>query len=113
MTSREELDQKVREAEAALLEAKRERSRFEQLTPDVKLAENLHSLLCTSEHTEACWWYYEVDKFNVNTWNRSTHSRYLKNAKAVIKVIEDAYARPIEPRDIENVIKIIKAARGY
>jgi hypothetical protein len=54
-----------------------------QLTPDQKLAIQLHDALCHHNHTDGCGWHYEI-KNKVHEWSRgSTHDGWLSRARKI------------------------------
>jgi len=64
-----ELEQKLKEAQAE--------------PEDIRLARQLHNLLCHWNHTDGCGWYYEV-KNKKEDWTGQAHDRYLGKARMLI-----------------------------
>jgi hypothetical protein len=56
------------------------------MTNEQKLAEKLHQLFCTYNHTDACAWQYEVGSDDV--WNEQAHNRWLECARLVLTFIK-------------------------
>ena len=65
-----------------------ERKKLAALPKDRRLAEFLHDSFCTWNHTNGCAWYYEVNDGEGN-WERGDHQRWLRRAKAALKVLDD------------------------
>ena len=64
------------------------------LRPDYRVAEFLHSVLCTANHTDGCGWYYDPIS--------GAHKPWVERAKKLLKITED-----------ENLImKILNTALG-
>ena len=72
--------------ELALLEAEEER--LLSLSDDARLAEELHSMQCSWNHTDGCSWHYEISK-GVADWKAYAHTRWLHKAREVMKVLPD------------------------
>lgn len=68
MRSQEEIakDLEIRRKEIKRLEAELEEAK--KLPEDVVLAEQLHRMFCTSNHTDGCGWTYE-------SWDNPGHAR--------------------------------------
>jgi len=50
------------------------------------LAEFLHDLCCSKNHTDGCGWEWEDSK--ENKWNGTTHQVWLAKAKRLIKFLD-------------------------
>ena len=61
------------------------------LPKDKKLAIHLHNILCKSNHTDQCSWYYEKMEGDPleHDWDRYAHKEYLQKAREVLKVESD------------------------
>lgn len=72
-------------AEAARIEKQlvEEESKLAKLTPEQRVAEQLHGMLCTWNHTDGCGWFYEFTDGRSN-WDGSAHGTYLKHAQKLI-----------------------------
>ena len=70
---------------------KDEKKRFDQLKPQHRLADHIHSKMCRHNHTDACGWFYE-------SWDNIGSSRmsYLKRANKILEHV-----------DMENAMKVI------
>jgi len=64
------------------LECKLEKFRLEG--PEHILARELHSMLCTWNHTDGCSWFYEAER-GVDDWTRFAHGEYLGKATKLIR----------------------------
>ena len=80
----QDFDRAITEKEGELEELKRQRARFEKLRPDQKIAEALHSRMCTHNHDDQCGWGYE-------SWEKpgGVHNDYLKKAQAMLQIADD------------------------
>ena len=65
-----------------------ERKKLAALPTDRRLAAFLHNSLCTLNHTDGCEWFYESSDGRDN-WERAAHQRWLRRAKAALKVLDD------------------------
>lgn len=72
-------------AEAARIEKQlaEEESKLAKLTPEQRVAEQLHGMLCTWNHTDGCGWFWEVSDGRPN-WDGNDHGTYLKQARKLI-----------------------------
>jgi hypothetical protein len=57
------------------------------MSPPERIAIGLHDLVCTSNHTDACSWYYEV-KDGKHDWEKDTHKLWLNKGVLVSKYID-------------------------
>ena len=69
-------EQGLKDLQSQLIEAKLE-------STDHQLAKELHSMLCTYNHTDGCSWHYEFKNKN-DDWTGSAHTEYLKKAQKLI-----------------------------
>jgi len=84
------------ELEKELQRRQTEKNRLNELGPEKRLAETLHSMLCHWNHTDGCSWYYE-------TWeapNNNTHMRYLDKARKALEIADE-----------DTIIKILSIVR--
>lgn len=74
---------KIRKLEEELKKLKEEQREYENLDPSCKVAEELHSALCHSNHVDQCDWHY-------GNWKNPTHAHreYLKIAKECLKITD-------------------------
>lgn len=83
-------EQEIAKLQAKIDEIKEEQERIASLSPDKALAESLHNLQCTWNHTDGCGWFYEVsDTYPGGTWNGYAHKRYLDSAKKVMALLPE------------------------
>ena len=77
----QDFDNKIVEKEGELEELKRQRARFEKLRPDQKIAEALHSRMCTLSHEDQCGWGYD-------SWEKPGNERngYLMKAQTMLRI---------------------------
>lgn len=73
---------------------------------EIQLAKQLHSMVCSWNHTEGCGWYYE-SKNGVEDWNGHVHGEYLKRARILIHRCEK------ENISVDTAIELYKFVRGY
>jgi hypothetical protein len=55
---------------------------YQSLSEDKKLAETLHKMLCTCNHTDGCGWYYDKD------WNQAEHKHWLEKAQKLLAITD-------------------------
>lgn len=75
----------IKEMEEQLKELKKKEKEEEEKKknqPEYLLAQKLHHILCTANHTDGCSWFYEESDFD--SWERTTHKQYLKLAKELL-----------------------------
>ena len=81
------LEKEIAEGERKLAEARawleNTKADLAAMPPEKKLAVALHELLCHSNHTDGCGWFYEI-RNNVHDWNRGTHNDYLQMANRFV-----------------------------
>jgi len=80
------LDKIIEDLKSSLRAAEAARQNFVQWTPEQRLACELHSMMCTWNHTDGCGWFYEIHK-NVHDWNRGDHARWLEKARKLKTVM--------------------------
>lgn len=74
------------------------------LTPDQKLAIELHNFMCTWNHTDGCGWHYEI-RGNVHSWDRgSAHDNWLGKARKISAFCDEHHT------PIDAAIKVLKFA---
>jgi len=101
MRSLEDIDKETLKLEKALEEIKQVKKKtLEQLasSPYIKIADNLHTILCKWNHTDGCGWYYEESN-GVDDWKGQTHSRYLEKAQKLVDL--SGYS----PEQINGILK--------
>ena len=95
---------KEHKTELAKLEKELETARLEP--PEEQLAKELHSMLCTWNHTDGCGWYYEF-KNKKDDWTGSAHGEYLGRARKLMHKCQE------EGISVENALSIFKVIRGH
>lgn len=80
----------------------KEEARILALSADARLAEELHTLKCHSNHTDQCGWFYEFDRGAPN-WNGWAHSEYLTKARKVMMVLPDM--------SVDDILKVAQALK--
>ena len=75
-----EADIAKRKKELAELETKLETAKLE--SPEVQLARQLHTMLCSWNHTDGCGWFYEM-KNGQDDWIGHAHDQYLTKARVL------------------------------
>ncbi|MCA1800771.1 MAG: DUF1192 domain-containing protein [Actinobacteria bacterium] len=97
MNSVKDIDQRKQELTAEIERLEQQREAMLALTPDKQMAEEMHSLFCTWNHTDGCDWYY-------GGWDKPTHAhnKWLSNAR---KAIDKGYT-------VEQMTEIKDITRG-
>lgn len=90
-------ERELAEAKAALEHAKKE-------SPDKQLARELHSLLCTWNHTDGCGWFYEF-KDKKDDWTGWAHGEYLKKAQRLIHKCNSQGCSPDQALELFRLVK--------
>jgi len=93
-----QFNREINTLESQLIAAKLE-------SPDQQLAKELHSMLCTWNHTDGCGWFYEI-KNDQDDWNGHSHGEYLKKAQ---KLIHQCKKRNIT---VEHAIEVYNMLKG-
>lgn len=75
----------------------REERYRETLTPEQRLADDLHTALCRSNHSDGCPWGYELPGATGEEWTRSEHNRWLTHARALIELLGFEKAAAVVP----------------
>lgn len=93
------------EKEIATLQAKidKERARLAKLTPTQVIADRLHTMVCRSNHMDACGWDWEQWE---NVKSGQTKYRYLERAKEIEKYAAE------KNLSVDNMFEIFELARG-
>ena len=100
--SESSIDRKIIELQAQIDKLNVEKKRLQELSPEKRLAEALHSLQCNWNHTDGCGWFYETDWKDVWAQN-SSHARYLEKARKVMNALPD-----MNVEDIIRIAQILK-----
>lgn len=90
--------QDLKDLQDQLVEAKLE-------SPDKQLATELHSMLCTWNHTDGCGWYYEFDNKKDN-WTGHAHAEYLKKSQVLIHECNK------EGVSVQKALSLFKTIKG-
>lgn len=75
--------------------------------PLQKLAIELHSLRCHSNHTDQCGWGYEISE-DGHDWSRSTHIRYYEDAE---RLAEEFKRYSVNLKDATLILRITNEVR--
>jgi hypothetical protein len=69
---------------AELQEELQRRKEEAELSPEMRLAEKLHSMLCFHNHTDGCDWYY-------GSWENPSIAKkqYLEKARRALKIASE------------------------
>ena len=99
------IEQELKQHKEAIskLEAALEEAKLEPL--DQQLAKELHSMLCTWNHTDGCSWFYEITN-KKDDWSKNTHGRYLSKARSLMHKCNE---QGIEPRAAIDLFKLVKS----
>ncbi|MCA1800319.1 MAG: hypothetical protein LC687_03435 [Actinobacteria bacterium] len=79
MTTVTDIDKRKQELNAEIEKLEQQREALLALTPDKLMADEMHSLFCTWNHTDGCDWYY-------GSWGNPTHAhnKWLSKAQEAI-----------------------------
>lgn len=86
MAVRSQLEKRKAEIERELKSLREQLAEAEKLTPKQEIAEELHDVLCHSNHTDGCAWYY--DDWNCKRGENDIRARYLKAASVILQVVD-------------------------
>lgn len=123
----ETLDKKILEAQESLAELQKRREKIVELPIEKRLATELHSMLCHSNHVDGCSWDYEVIRtcFDANgqeinyiefrknddpnareehhvNWDAFRHKEYFEKAQSMLQVT-----------DYDTIMEIIKISKRF
>lgn len=96
-SERDQLLAQQRRIEERLEKLGRDERYRETLTPEQRLADDLHTALCRSNHSDGCPWGYELPGAKGEEWTRSEHKRWLTHARALIELVGPAKADAVVP----------------
>ena len=99
------IEEKIKEQKIALEQLEKELVKAKLESPDHQLAEELHGMLCTVNHTDGCSWFYEV-KDGEDDWTGYSHGMYLKKAQ---KLIHECKQKGVT---VEQAIELHKLLKG-
>lgn len=97
----EALQKKLAELTKEVTEIKDELLRREELAPEYRLAEELHNVLCSINHTDGCGWFYEVSN-GVPNWHGWAHARYLEKARKLLVEVNS------DPKEVMRIVTAIR-----
>jgi hypothetical protein len=82
------LEREIEERELKIGKLKESQKEFEVLPENYKLAEKIHDITCSWNHTDGCSWEYEnwTDKLG------GTRDRYIEKADRMLKKVPYEYA---------------------
>lgn len=99
------IEEKIKQHKADLAKLEKDLETAKLESPDHQLAKELHSMLCTWNHTDGCGWYYEM-KNKEDDWTGRAHGEYLKRAQKLIHICAS------EDIKVERAIEMFKLIRG-
>lgn len=99
------IEEKIKKHKDDLAKLEKELEVARQEDPDHQLAKELHSMLCTWNHTDGCGWFYEF-KDKKDDWTRDAHREYLGRARKLIHACNN------EGVTVERAIEIFKLIKG-
>lgn len=96
MKTVEQIDNQIAQYEDKIQQLKEERKKVLEFCPERRMAEQMHSMFCTHNHTDACDWHY-------GSWERPTnaHSIWLKKAKEAIN-------QELTLEEMERIYRLIR-----
>lgn len=103
-TSLEAIDKDIKNLEERLEKLKKEREAAVTMPAEKRLATELHTTLCSWNHTDGCSWEYELD------WNGHAHSVYLNKATVLLNM---PFFRVMDSsRKVDIIMEIITVIKG-
>lgn len=99
------IEEKIKKQKIGLSKLEKELEKAKRESPDHQLAKELHSILCTVNHTDGCSWFYEV-KDGEDDWTGYSHGTYLKKAQ---KLIHECEQKGVT---VEQAIELHKLLKG-
>jgi cell division septum initiation protein DivIVA len=101
----ESLEQEIAKHQEEIAKIQKQIEQAKKEKPEYRVAKQLHDLACTWNHTDACGWFYEINKDGEHDWNRHAHEKYLKKATMLLHTC-------IEKRiDLKQAIELYKIIR--
>ena len=104
MKTEVDLIAEIAAAEKQIRKAKAELNKLATIPEDERLADSLHSMLCSWDHTVDCGWYYEFTN-KTPDWNGNEHGRYLTKARLLIGKCKE---HGISTSDALSIFKLVK-----
>lgn len=95
-----EIDRHKREVE----ELERKLEVLSQESKETSVARELHSMLCTHNHTDGCSWFYET-KQGMDDWTGYAHGEYLGKATQLVRWCDD---HGVSTTAVQNLLKLIR-----
>ena len=89
----------IREEEAA-------EAQLARMNPEYLLAIELHDVLCHSNHTDACGWYYEFAGKEHN-FAGGAHDHYLIQARKMISLLEKSGMEMVHTMTVLKILKTL------
>jgi len=81
-----------------------EKDRITEVVPEIAdLAEYLHEVMCTQNHTDMCAYWYESNR--PDKWNEWTHKEYYRKAEALYKVLDGDVDKAKAVLDVVGILK--------
>lgn len=109
MSRRESIESEIASLKTRIQELEKEREEIQEDGPAEKLAVALHHVLCRTNYTDSCGWFYEQKKSRshrmIEQWDGSTHRQYLGIAKDIIGRLSD-----VSPDTIIRVVESLRHA---
>jgi hypothetical protein len=105
MKTEAELNEAIAAAEEQIRKAKAELVELATIPEDERLADSLHSTLCTWNHTDGCGWYYEFTNKKPD-WDGNEHGWYLAKARLLIGKCKE---HGISTSDALSIFKLVKS----
>lgn len=100
------IEEKIKQHKTDLAKLEKELETAKLESPDHQLAKELHTMLCTWNHTDGCGWYYEMTN-KQDDWTGHAHGEYLKRAQKLIHTCDQ------EGCTVEKAIGMFKLIRGF
>lgn len=98
------IDNKIAELNLEIKILQKEKKSLLDLSDDERLAIVLHSILCRSNHTDGCSWFYEF-KNQMHQWDTGTHSSYLRKSQKLIEVAKEKNMNVVDLIGIYEIFK--------
>jgi hypothetical protein len=99
-----EIEQEIAKRKKEIEDFERQVKILKEETPEQNLARELHSMLCTHNHTEGCSWFYET-KQGMDDWTGYAHGEYLGKATRLDRW---CYKNGVDTADALSLLRLIQ-----
>lgn len=81
----ESINNEIQKLQSQIEELEKQKKTLLNMSLEHRIAVELHSLLCKSNHEDQCGWYYEI-KNNEHNWNGYAHLSYYGKAVRFLNI---------------------------